>query len=93
MKTIFAIAVTVVVGISLPAGSQTQPNIAMAPADRSTGPTVPDARSVNLGNQPSSGAVPSTPGSSRVSDSVSNDPNNPTGAPSLNAGLGSSPTR
>jgi len=95
MKTLFAIAAAVAaVGSSLPASSQSQPNIAVAPTERSTGPTVPDARTVEFHT-----AVPrSRDGGSnaidgRAAGGFDNDPNNPTGAPGPTPGVNTSPIR
>jgi hypothetical protein len=98
MKRIFAIAATVAaVGGSLPAIAQTQQNIAVAPADRSTGPTIMDPRSADQNTTlPPSHTTKSndvTSGNWRTSDGFNNDPNNPSGAPGPSSGLGTSPTR
>jgi hypothetical protein len=101
MKAIFAIAAAVAaMGSGLPAGAQTQPNIAVAPADRSTGPTILGPRSVdqNTTMPPPNSAATSNAndvnyGNWRTSDGFNNDPNNPTGAPGPSSGLGTSPTR
>ena len=94
MKIIPALMATLVVGSSLPASAQTQPSMAVTPADRSTGPTVPPTRSVEF-----SAAVPSPGGAgSNASDrpaagSIDNDPPEPTGVPGQSSGLGANQTR
>jgi hypothetical protein len=91
MKIIPALMATLVVASSPPARSQSHPTTAVAPADRSTGPTVPSTRSVEM-----STAVP--PGSGSKSDrpaagSIDNDPPEPTGVPGQSSGLGANQTR
>ena len=94
MRTILAFTAALVVGGSLPASAQVQPNIAAAPADRSTGPTVPPLRSVDL--DPT--VLPSTGTGSNGNDRLAagsrdTDPHNSTGTPSQGSRLGTSPLR
>jgi hypothetical protein len=67
--------------------------ISVAPSvDRSTGPTIPDARSVDqIPPLPSSGGMTSPKPTD--SNAFNADPKNPSGLPGPSTGLGTSPTR
>lgn len=83
-----------------------QTGMAPAPADGSTGPTVPlppssDTRRIDqsIANAPSSSAGPANTSPAgqadnwRSSSGLNADPNNPSGAPGPGTGLGTSPSR
>ena len=101
MKPISVIAAAAALCSSTPAYAQTSENIAVAPPNRSTGPTVPDTRQVDQQTMTTPGASAAAPatandpsyGNWRTSDGLNADPNNPSGAPGPSSGLGTSPSR
>ena len=101
MKPISAIAAAAVLCSSALAYGQTAESIAVVPANRSTGPTVPDTRQVDQQTMTPPGASAAAPttandqsyGNWRTSNGLNADPNNPNGAPGPSSGLGTSPSR
>lgn len=99
MKSILVIASAAALLGSLPVYAQTS-DLAVAPAARSTGPTIPDTRQVdqNTAAPPSTTAAPPTKDTSagfgnwRASDGLNADPNNPNGAPGPSS-IGTNPSR
>jgi hypothetical protein len=93
MKTILALAALLGAGVS-PASAQTPPNMAATPADRSTGPTVPRPRSMELDMAMPPSASPGASATDRLAaGSLDSDPHNPGVAPNRSSRPGASPTR